>query len=128
MVWPIIAAGVIGAAGSAYAGRQGAKAAERAAGTSAEIQQQGLDYLRESERLPMYYRDQALADLAAEYGLMPFQESPQAAMATEREINPAYAELQSELSAARRPAARFAIQRDLEQTPQYLDTPCLKPI
>lgn len=89
MVWGAIAGAAIGALGSAYAGRQGAKAAERAADASAAVQREGLEYLKESERLPMYYRDQALGLLAGEYGLSPYQADDPG---EGRRINPEYME------------------------------------
>lgn len=68
MVWNIVAP-LIGGGLSLLSGRSAGKSAERAARTSADAQIQGLEYLKESERVPMHYRDQALAALAAEYGL-----------------------------------------------------------
>ena len=71
MSWSVVGGAAIGTVGSYLSGRSAASGAERAAETSAEAQMAGLDYLKESERLPMHYRDQALAALAAEYGLAP---------------------------------------------------------
>lgn len=84
MSWGIVAGAAIGAVGSAYAGNKAAKASKNAANTSAGYQMAGLDYLKESEAAPMYYRDQALSALAAEYGLAPMPESqPQEVLARE---------------------------------------------
>lgn len=46
-----------------------ADAAADAANTSASAQREGLNYLRERERVPMHYRDQALAIMANELGI-----------------------------------------------------------
>jgi hypothetical protein len=45
------------------------EAAERGAATSAEAQQAGLDYLKETEALPQQYRQEGLGALAGIYGL-----------------------------------------------------------
>jgi hypothetical protein len=77
----MVAGAAIGTVGSMYAGSQAKKGAQSAAQTSADAQMAGLEYLKESERLPMYYRDQALGLLAGEYGLpayqAPAQDQPQ---------------------------------------------------
>ena len=69
MSWGAVAAGVVGAVGSYAASSRASRSSRDAAGQTAESQREGLDYLIESERLPMYYRDQALGMLAGEYGL-----------------------------------------------------------
>lgn len=72
MSWGAVAGAAVGVVGSYVSGRSAANSAESAAGVSADAQMAGLDYLKESEELPMFYRDQALQSLAAEYGLSPY--------------------------------------------------------
>jgi hypothetical protein len=50
-------------------GDEAAKAATEASQISADYQRQALDYLKQTERLPQAYRDQALAQLGSLYGL-----------------------------------------------------------
>ena len=76
MVWPIIAGAVIGAFSSHSAAKKGADASRDAAASAAGYQMAGLDYLKETDAAPMAYRDQALAALASEYGLSPYEGPP----------------------------------------------------
>ena len=50
-------------------GQTAADATAKGAKVSAVAQQAGLDYLKESERLPMQYRDESMAALAGLHGL-----------------------------------------------------------
>lgn len=69
MSWGMVAGAVIAGGVSAYSADKSASASKSAANTSAGYQMAGLDYLKDKEAAPMFYRDQALAALAAEYGL-----------------------------------------------------------
>jgi len=69
MVWGYVISGVASYAASKKSG----SAAKKAAGTQAGMQQQGLQYMMDVEAPQLFYRDQALAALANEYGLTPYQ-------------------------------------------------------
>lgn len=69
MVWGFVIQGLASYASA----RKSSKASKKAAGTQAGLQQQGLQYMMDVEAPQLYYRDQALAALANEYGLSPYQ-------------------------------------------------------
>lgn len=71
----IITASVIGVGGAYLAAKKGAEGAEKAAETQAAAQGQALDYLKEVEAAPSYYREEALGQLAGFYGI-PGYETP----------------------------------------------------
>ena len=76
MSWGLLGGAALGVVGSAVSSRSAGKSAERAARTSADYQMAGLNYLKETDAAPMAYRDQALAALASEYGLSPYEGPP----------------------------------------------------
>lgn len=134
MSWGIVAGSAVAAVGSAYAANQAGKASERAAETSAEAQMAGLEYLKEQEKLPIYYRDQALGMLAGEYGLSPYGSETGGTTYTQ-ERNPVYDELTARLEQARARnyhpkaggSARSqrevdAILGQLEGVPEFIDS------
>lgn len=65
-----LAGGALLSAGvSAYGASQAAGAAKSAAGTQAQAQMAQLEYLKEREAIPQAYREQAISQLGALYGL-----------------------------------------------------------
>jgi len=56
-----------------YGGTDAAEAAEEGAATQARAQQEALDYLKEVEAQPQFYREQALGQLASFYGLPQYE-------------------------------------------------------
>ena len=75
-VGAILGGAALGTAGSIYAANKGAKAAGRAADAQAQAQMEQLAYLKEVERIPQHFREQALNQLGALYGLSPVPEGP----------------------------------------------------
>lgn len=72
-----IATAVVAGAGLTYLGtRKAAGAAERAAQTEVEAQMAQLEYLKERERLPRAYSEQAMRQLAGLYGLPGLEPEP----------------------------------------------------
>lgn len=67
-----LVAGLVGGGLSFLGGRSAGRSAERAANASAAVQREGLQYMMQQDAAPTFYRDQALAALAAEYGLTPY--------------------------------------------------------
>ncbi len=65
----IVGTAIIGGVAARKGAKEAAKASERAAETQAEGQEQALEYLKETEALPQYYREQALTQLGGLYGL-----------------------------------------------------------
>lgn len=126
-----LAGAFIGGLGSFGASREAGRSAERAAETSAEAQMAGLEYLKEQEKLPIYYRDQALGLLADEFGLTPYGVDA-GGTTYSQERNPEYDEIASALEAMERRrggASQVNINRNiaalrdqLEGTPEYLET------
>lgn len=77
-----------------FGGKDAAQATKEAAAVSAQAQQEALDYLKETEALPQFYREQALGGLGAIYGLPGYEngeetESPGFDMSVIQE-NPLY--------------------------------------
>ena len=66
---------VVGAGASYYAGQQANDAIGEASDSELAFQQQGLDYLKETDAAPMYYRDAAQSQLAGFYGLPQYQQT-----------------------------------------------------
>lgn len=60
-----------GDAWDSISGQDAAQDAKRAAGITAEGQQAGLDYLKESERVPRYYSEAARGIIGQELGIAP---------------------------------------------------------
>ncbi|MFW0776268.1 MAG: hypothetical protein ACN2B6_00930 [Rickettsiales bacterium] len=113
----------IAVGGSYLSSREAGKSAERAADTSADAQLQGLEYLKDSERLPMFYRDQALGLLAQEFGLSPYVDDeaalPVLGYSESKVRNPEYDRLARELE-GKTGRARWSISRDLKNTPEFI--------
>lgn len=65
----IIGGAVVGAAASSISAKKAAKASKKAAETQAGAQMAQLEYLKEREALPMQYREAAIRQLGALYGL-----------------------------------------------------------
>lgn len=65
----IIGGAFIAGGAAIYTGNKAAKASRDASRTSSDYQMAGLNYMMDQEEAPTYYRDQALAALASEYGL-----------------------------------------------------------
>ena len=74
MTWGAVAAAGATLVGGHLSKESAKKSARQAASVQAEGQREGLEYLKEREALPMFYRDQALGALAAEYGLTPYSQ------------------------------------------------------
>lgn len=68
----MVAAAIVGgvsAVSSLYGANKAAKASGRAADAQAQAQREQLEYLKETERLPQHYREQALTQLGSIYGI-----------------------------------------------------------
>ena len=81
----------------AITGKSAAKASEEAAGVSSAAQQQALDYLKETEKLPMEMRDKALGALSGLYGLQgpKAQEFVSAVLGKYAEQSPIYSSIKA---------------------------------
>lgn len=65
----ILGSAAIGAGASIYAGNKSAGASRQAADTQAQSQMEQLAYLKEVERVPQHFREQALNQLGSIYGI-----------------------------------------------------------
>lgn len=54
-----------------FGAKDAAQATKEAANTSVEFQREALDYLKQQEALPSYFREQALTGLGSIYGIAP---------------------------------------------------------
>ena len=127
MTWGAVAGAAVGVVGSVLSSRSASRASGRAADTAVAGEQARLDYLKERERTPLAYRDQALQMLAQEFGL-----SPQGVgvgddgrqitgYSTDSVANPAYRELQEQIEATRAPVQRAILSGRLKDTPEFLE-------
>lgn len=80
----------VGAVGSYLSGEKAAKASERGSQADIGFQQQGLDYLKETDKVPMQARNAALQALMAEYGLAPPPEPAGPSRVSTGETGPQY--------------------------------------
>jgi len=136
MVWPMIAAAAVSAVGSAYSANRASSAARGAADTSSAAQMAQLDYLKEQERIPSYYRDQAMGMLAQEFGIPQYMGNQEGYdPATGRQItgyeetrtrNPEYDQLAARIEGGSG-RDRLMLQQQLNRMPEFLDekTPIL---
>jgi hypothetical protein len=65
----IVGSAVIGGIASSRGASKAAQASRDAADAQAQAQREQLDYLKETERLPQHYREQALGQLGSLYGI-----------------------------------------------------------
>lgn len=69
MSWVAVGAAAVTVVGGIYTQSQQDKAIKKAAEKEQQAQQAALDYLRETERVPRQFRDEALTKLGGFYGL-----------------------------------------------------------